>query len=210
MLIALNEILALLPEKPKRILHVGGHKGEDKRWYDENGLNDVFYIEPNPEIYPELEKTVGSENCWMVAVSDKSGETVDFHRVYDYSGENKGCSSILKPDEILKNPHLRYVDTIQVNTQTIDMINWLDGPFDFWSLDVQEFELIALKGAKKYLKNNPPLAILVEFTLKPYYQDGCILSELDEFLAQYNFKRVITKFATCEERWGDSLYVRSS
>jgi FkbM family methyltransferase len=208
MLIPFQEILATLPKRPTNILHVGAHLAEELPIYNAAGIQS-YWVEPNPDLFKEVEKKVGSDNCIRLAVSDKINEVVDFHRVYSLDGTNKGCSSLLKPTRMLENPYLRQIDTIKVRTTTLDMLNQFMGPFDLLNMDIEGNELKALHGGNDFLNSEELLGIILEFRTLSAYDGDCTLSELDEYLEKYKFKRVYTKYATDEKIWGDCLYVKS-
>lgn len=210
MLIDFQEILKVLPNKPKSILHAGAHLCEEKEIYDKAGIPYVFWVECNPELFKEVVKKVTIQNCTNYAVAAKEGLELDFHRVYSLDRTNRGCSSLLKPTSIMNSPYLEQIDTIKVKTTTIDKLNLDNGPFDFLVMDIQGAEKEALKGAILTLQNPNLRGILLEFTKKSMYEGDCLLDELDNFLLQYSFKRVITKYATddTETGWGDSLFIR--
>ena len=191
---------------PLSILHVGAHLGEDKRMYDENGFSNVFYVEPNPELFPTLKNIVGEKHCLNMAVADKIGSR-QFHLVYSKDRTNKGCSSLLEPTEILNNPYLEYIKTINVETITLDYINELYGPFNFLVMDIQGAELLALQGCERLLRNKQFKGIMLEFTLTSLYKDDCKQWELSKFLKDYGYMPVEIEFANEANTWGDILYV---
>lgn len=205
MIIPFEKILEKLPEKPKRVLHVGAERGSEKEIYEQFGL-DYFFVEANPFVYSKLIERVDPEKCLNAAVTDTEYGVTQLYQVFSKDRSNLGCSSILKPTGILNNQYLEQVESVVVDTITIDAINRNHGTFDFLSMDIQGAEIIALTGADKFLKNRDLLGILLEFNTVSYYEGDCQLSQLDEFLAKYDFERVITEFATSE--WGDALWIK--
>lgn len=191
---------------PLSILHIGAHLGEDKAIYDSYGYSKVFYVEPNPELFPTLKQVVGEQNCLNMAVADKAGSS-PFHLVYSKDRTNKGCSSLLKPTEILDNPYLEFIKTINVETITLDFINEIYGPFNFLVMDIQGAELLALQGGVQCLKNNQFRGIILEFTLTSLYESDCKSHELNAFLKKYGYAPVRMEFANEANTWGDILYV---
>lgn len=205
MLISPN-VVSEYVKSPLSILHIGAHLGEDKKEYDNWGYTNVFYVEPNPELFPVLKQVVGEKNCLNMAVSDKVGSS-PFHLVYSKDRTNKGCSSLLKPTEILDNPYLEFIKTINVETITIDFINEIYGPFNFLTMDIQGAELLALQGGVQCLKNKQFEGIILEFTLTSLYESDCKSHELKSFLGKYGYKPVKMEFANEANTWGDILYV---
>jgi hypothetical protein len=45
----------------------------------------------------------------------------------------------------------------------------------------------------------------LEVNEKELYKDCGLINDVDNFLSQYNFKRVLTKMTT--HGWGDALYI---
>ena len=205
MIIDFKEILGRLKEKPKSILHCGACQCEELSLYKDNGINNVFWVECNPELYWKLVGKVGYAHSFPLAVSDKEGDVVDFYRIKSLDNTNLGCSSIMKPSRILENPYLRHIDTIKVTTTTIDYINKIFGPFDCLNIDIEGATKRALMGAD-FALNNSIFSIITEFNIVPDHENGTTLDELDDFLGKYSFKRVITKYVT--ENLGDSLFVK--
>ena len=62
---------------------------------------------------------------------------------------------------------------------------------------------MALKGAIKSIKYAK--AIYLEVNEKELYKNCALIGEIDTFLSQYNFKRVLTNIT--EYGWGDALYI---
>jgi hypothetical protein len=63
---------------------------------------------------------------------------------------------------------------------------------------------LALKGAKKSIEYAK--AIYLEVNEKELYQNCGLIGEIDKYMAEYNFIRVLTDI-TCHG-WGDALYIR--
>ena len=63
----------------------------------------------------------------------------------------------------------------------------------------------ALKGATHILPHIK--AIYAEVNEKMLYEGAVLLPELDEYLATFNFKRVITNMT--QHGWGDALYIKN-
>ncbi len=76
----------------------------------------------------------------------------------------------------------------------------------FWNFDIQGAELKALQGAEFIL----PFAnaLYLEVNVEELYKGCSLLPELDAYLADRGFQRVLTRIV--QEGWGDALYVRIS
>ena len=86
------------------------------------------------------------------------------------------------------------------------LVNIDGNKYDFWNFDIQGAELMALKGASKYLPNAKVLYL--EVNEKELYKGCVLIGEIDTFLSQYNFKRVITNITV--HGWGDAVYIKST
>jgi hypothetical protein len=75
--------------------------------------------------------------------------------------------------------------------------------YNFWNLDIQGAELMALKGATHSIQYAK--ALYLEVNEKELYQNCGLVTEMDEFLSRYHFKRVLTYFTV--HGWGDALYI---
>jgi FkbM family methyltransferase len=192
---------------PRAILHGGAHLAEELEEYKSCGVEEVFWVEPNPDLHKAVLQKVGWSHCSNCALAAKPGQKVDFHRVYSHDFSNRGCSSLLEPTKMLENPHLTYVDTVQVITTTIDYLNRVFGSFDCLVMDIQGNELEALKGATEALETSIKY-ILTEFTEVSMYRGDCLLEDLDQFLDHFGFKRFHKEYANGELFWGDSVYVK--
>ena len=62
---------------------------------------------------------------------------------------------------------------------------------------------MALKGATKSIKYAK--ALYLEVNEKELYKKCALITDIDTFLLQYNFKRVSTNMTT--HGWGDALYI---
>lgn len=75
--------------------------------------------------------------------------------------------------------------------------------YNFWNFDIQGAELMALKGATQSIKYAK--AIYLEVNEKELYKNCGLITEIDTFLLQYKFKRVLTNITI--HGWGDALYI---
>jgi hypothetical protein len=62
---------------------------------------------------------------------------------------------------------------------------------------------MALKGATQSIKYAK--AIYLEVNEKELYKNCGLIDEIDKFLSNYNFKRVLTNMT--KHGWGDALYI---
>jgi FkbM family methyltransferase len=141
---------------------------------------------------------------FQAVVSDEDGATVEFKRT-----NNGQSSSILEFGTHAQHYTWCVVtDSITMKTTTIDTFmaknNLNPENYDMWNFDIRGAELKALKGAENALKHAKVLYL--EVNTEEVYKGCAQLSEIDAFLGERGFKRVITKMT--QQGWGDAMYVR--
>ena len=207
MLIPLEKIKQILSEKNINLtgaFHIGAHECEELDAYKNLGLNpkDVVWIDAIPF---NVEKTTirGIPNVYASVITDKDDEDIIFN-----ISNNVQSSSVLEfGTHSYEHPGIVYVDKIQQKTITIDTFfkrhNLDASKYDLWNFDIQGAELMALKGGTESIKFAK--AIYLEITEHELYIGCGLVSDIDAFLAQYGFKRVLTTMTG--HGWGDALYV---
>ncbi len=207
MLIGIEEIKKILSSKNINIkgsFHIGAHECEELDFYNKIGLKpeNVVWIDAIPSKVTEA-KNKGIPNVYNAVVTDKNDVEVEFN-----ISNNFQSSSVLEFGTHSKeHPSVVYVDKIKQKSITIDTFferNNIDASkYDFWNFDIQGAELMALKGATQSIKYAK--AIYLEVNEKELYKDCGLINDVDNFLSQYNFKRVLTRMTT--HGWGDALYI---
>jgi FkbM family methyltransferase len=201
-----NKLELLLEQykiKAKNIIHGGAHRAEEKESYNEIGIEKVIWIEANPHLANILKKDPRLSNDIIVDVglSDVE-ETVDFK-----IASNSYSSSILDMKEHLKVfPSIVQNQTIKIKTKTLNNIikdlNVDMDEYNILALDIQGYELHALKGANEIL---PYLdCIYSEVNYMELYENGAMIKDVDKFLKNFGFRRVYTSHPTC---YANALYV---
>jgi FkbM family methyltransferase len=200
------------------VIHVGAHRGEEIFDYEKLNAKQVIWIEPNPEVFEELQIALERADSFIeshgfcVAASDVDSTDVDFHVCYGpdagFMRGNKGCSSLLKPQGRFESWHRK---TIKVDTSRLDTLleenNFNFGDFQLLDMDTQGAELMVLKGATKLLEN--VLYVTSEATWKnPDYVDNVMFDELESYLNSFGFQHVETFEHTSD--WGDVLFVKKN
>ena len=75
-----------------------------------------------------------------------------------------------------------------------------------WFISIQCAELLALKGGIKNINNIDIICIKI-YTQK-IYENCPLIKDIDNFLHQYNFTRIITEIT--ENSWGFGLFIKKS
>ena len=182
------------------IIHVGAHECEEIVVYDKYISRDnVVWFEALPDKVEFCKNKYPGVLIENAVVSD-CVELVVFHRA-----DNGQSSSFLEfGTHLIQHPDTHYVSEFQAKTQRLDSIlEKYTIPFNFINLDIQGAELRALKGMESYL---PSIQyIYTEVNSDHVYKDCCLITELDDYLGQFGFKRVETSWCG---RWGDAFYVK--
>ena len=207
MLITFEQINAILMSNNINIVgafHVGAHECEELSFYNQLNVKneDVVWIDAIPSKVIEAQNR-GIPNVYNAVITDKDDEDIIFN-----ISNNVQSSSVLEfGTHSQEHPQVVYVDKIHQKSITIDTFferNNIDASkCNFWNFDIQGAELMALKGATQSIKYAK--AIYLEVNEKELYKNCGLITEIDDFLAQYNFKRVLINIT--QHGWGDALYI---
>jgi FkbM family methyltransferase len=191
---------------PSGIIHIGAHLMEERDNYLSMGVNDIIWIEANPNLYNKIKSsnTSTSELFFNYAISNKDNEICELNVT-----NNGQSSSILELDKHkLYYPSIYVTEKIKVNSKTLDSlfeeesINAVD--YNFLNIDIQGAEYLAFLGSSKVLEKID--YVYSEVNEGTLYKDCGLISDIDKLLSTYGFKRVETDMSTCE--WGDAFYIK--
>ena len=169
------------------VLHMGAHRGGEAQIYDWFQKKTIW-IEANPKIIPDLKDNVYQfpfQKVIQALLSDKDGDYIDFY----ISSNDSASSSIFEFGKKSIEQNLKMVSKIKLRSCKLDTIvknepiEILD--YDFWVIDLQGAELLALKGAMESLRKCK--SILVEVSKNEYYKNAVNWEELKKFLNQNDF-----------------------
>ena len=187
--------------------HIGAHECEEINFYNHIGLknNDIIWVDAIPS--KVIEATLrGIPNVYNAVITDKDDTEVIFNISNNYQS-----SSVLEfGTHLQEHPSVMYIDKIKLKSITIDTFferNNIDASkYNFWNFDIQGAELMALKGSIQSIKHVK--ALYLEVNEKELYKNCGLITEIDTFLSEYNFKRVLTNMT--QHGWGDALYILNS
>ena len=181
-------IKKFLPKGPV-ILEAGAHTGTDTLEMAEMWpFGTIHAFEPIPHLFSQLRMNtcnINNVKCYPLAISDQTGSST----MYVSSGSDDGSGSLLSPKEhLIEHPDVKFLETIQVSTITLDLwaINCGINCVDFLWLDLQGHELSVLKAARSVL--NTIRAIHTEVSLKRMYNGAALYPELWSWLEDHGFK----------------------
>ena len=189
----------------KNIAHVGVNNGLEIESYNNVFPNSkLILIEPQKKIYERLNykfKDFKNIKLYNIALGDKPGKSK-----LNLSTTHNGSASLLNPTLHKKiHPEVIFSGSEEVNVDKFDNLN-LDN-VNFLNLDTQGYELKILKGASKSLENID--YIISEINTIQLYENSATLVEIDRYLGQFGFTRLITVFWNDECYWGDAFYIKN-
>tara|TARA_Y100001968_G_C19201312_1_gene640118 strand:- start:90 stop:809 length:720 start_codon:yes stop_codon:yes gene_type:complete len=203
MLIDLNKLYYNYNLHITGVIHIGAHLGQEYNDYTKLNIKNMMFFEPQKEIFKQLKSNVGKSSSIQlhnIALGNEVGQKKMYIDSY-----NQGSSSILKPRKHLKQyPHIKFEKEIIIDINKLDNILNKDHLFNFINIDVQGFELEVFKGAKRTLDNID--YIYSEVNRDEVYDNCAKVDELDDFLLNYNFKRIETNWKG--KTWGDAFYIK--
>lgn len=193
------------------VLHVGCHLAEERTAYSNLGIRNVVWVEANHDLFPEIQanlKGFDGQRLILGVMSDRDGEEVTFRITQDPQGTSMSSSILELGRHKIHAPWVVEHAQRTLITETIDTIcdryNITD--CNFLNLDIQGAELLALKGAEKFLETCE--YIYSEVNTGYVYKDCALLDEIDAFLGMRGFSRVELEMTKAE--WGDAFYLRKT
>jgi FkbM family methyltransferase len=171
----------------KTIIDGGANKGQFARAAAENFPGaQIISFEPLPDVGEDLKKNLGDHPRFKLikaALGSRNGK-VKFHR----NAHSHSSSALpLHQNHLLAFPDAQEAGELVVPLLTLDSalrLEQLRGP-SLLKLDLQGYELEALKGAKKTLKKVN--AVLLEAVFDPLYEGEALFPEIERFLATQGF-----------------------
>jgi hypothetical protein len=207
--------------------HVGAHECEElDGLYNNLGVKpeDIVWIEALPDKVSNASNR-GIPNVFHSVITDKDDEDIEFNvaNYTKYSSTLKLASPLklasqpmpepgpasqpMPGSEYKECPEVVFVDQLCQKSTTIDTFferNMLDGSkYNFWKINIRGCELQALKGATKSIKN--AMVIYVDVNSKEHYKNGALITEIDDFLKRFNFKRMLTTMTI--HKCGEAIYI---
>lgn len=185
------------------VIHIGAHFGEEYFMYRDYKIEYMLFIEPCTKNFDLLKLNVPESNK-VKLIKKALGNKTDKIKMYVESANHGQSNSILEPDL-----HAKQYPFIEFNDQElVDMVRLDDivseKIYNFINIDIQGYELEALKGASNYLHNID--YIYSEINRDSVYKGCSLVGDLDEFLSKYGFVRVLTEW--CGQTWGEAFYVK--
>ena len=185
------------------LLQVGANDGAELLDLGPVGDLPLLLIEPLQAPFRRLEhRARGKANVRLMqfAASDAEG-TAEMY----VASNNEESSSLLSPEmHLLAAPQVTFPTREVVRVCRLDSVVAVNHPYNSWILDAQGAELAVLRGAGNTLDEVDSL--FIEVNRVPVYSGCALVSEIDDFLADLGYVRVLTRWWGW---WGDAMYSRS-
>lgn len=201
-------------DRPHPVMVDGGaHDGQMARRFIERfpGLH-VYAFEPNADLFPRLKANLANVpgECRQLALSSRT-QTLKM-----FINDSPMTSSVLPRNENSE----RYFDAVtrikevrELKATSLD--DWFDRSglerVDIIKLDLQGYELEALRGAKRILARGVA-CVYLEVNYVPFYEGSATFGEIDVFMRSQGYK-LFNLYNTCTHLpaghigSGDALYV---
>lgn len=173
----------------------------------------VISFEPLSAPFGELERKAGADGCWeprRLALSEEDGSAT-----MNVAGSTVASSLLeMRTWWAEKAPELAFVGSEQVELRRLDSLaDELLGPGDVvhFKLDVQGYELLALRGAEESLPRIR--SVELEMSAVPVYKGQPDFRELIDFLYERGFELATLEAGTTDPDSGrmvemDGIFVR--
>jgi FkbM family methyltransferase len=205
-------IAAVYGEPVRSICHVGAHLGEEAAAYAASGVQRVLWFEANQSLVPQLEANIAAFAMQQCVVAHP---LFDQNTLLELKVMNASRASSLydlaRHAELYPQITLSEVRKVQAYrldsllSQSPPVLPWT--AFDFMNVDTQGAELAVLRGLGHYLDQLSLRGLYLEVNSEQLYKGTPLIGELDAFLQQHQFMRVLTSWT--QSGWGDAFYLRA-
>ena len=189
-----------------RILHVGGHTGEEAQLYNQYCVGHVTWVEPLPlhvrQLRVTLDKHQRQHDDIIEAAAWDKNETRTFYQYANGTGPHAGgYSSLLQRRSQSGNPNLDKTkeQKHEVTCRTLDALLPTQ-TFDMVVMDTQGTEDRVIRGAEKLLRRCK--ALMVEVLLVSQYQDDALFPDICAITRPLGYR---LRWYTCHTRKGQTL-----
>lgn len=204
MLLDLKSLIEKYDLKINGVIHAGAHHGQEYIAYKNIGIKDIVFIEPCQASFQVLKARFSEDRHVMMfnCAIGASSFTGNMHIEVANQGQS---NSLLKPTKHIEQyPDIKFGAMEQVRVHRLDELSFDRKQYNMLYMDIQGYELEALKGASTVLKYID--CIYTEVNREELYEGCAQVGALDKYLK--DFERVHTDWSGGS--WGDALYIRKS
>jgi len=135
----------------------------------------IVAFEPNPITFKILKSNIALNNLSNIETSDYAiGAKTNGAKIYDRWDLNRGSASLIKPENVSESYDIRVI-TLSNYFKVKQCIHLI-------KIDIEGYELEALKGAKDILDGESPPMLIVECSQRRENTYGLNTDDLYEFL----------------------------
>lgn len=192
----------------KGVIHVGGHTAEEWPIYQSCKVEDLIWIEANPDLANTLHNNFkNTSNISVICAA-----IFDVEKTITFNITNNVCSSSLfdLKDHKSLYPGVYYNKTIEVETKRLDTLienKQIDiSKYNTLVIDVQGAELQVVKSLGNYLSNID--YILSEISIAELYEGTTTIDKFDSELKALGFTKIKQQLET--SAWGDAFYIKDT
>lgn len=185
-------------------LEIGALDGEYSRVLKKSfQLNDqdIYLVEPNPDLQDGLEEVLPKSNRLQVAVSDFEGD-VQFNRVLSLEKNKLGCSSLRERTD----DYREFLQYSRVAVRTItgrSLLKQIARPVDLCIVDVEgcAYEAIASFGDQIGMVKS----IMVECEHAPIFEGQRLYKDVAVLLGSHGFRLMAFQYSYANQ--SDSIWI---
>ena len=189
----------------KGVIQIGAHYAEEYEGYVSQGIKDFVFFEPIKANFKKLEKILDGKPENILLYNLAIGNMDGMIKMYtETTHQGKSCS-ILKPHLHTKQyPDIIYDGIEMVRINKLDNIPYNRDLYDHLHMDLQGYELEALKGAEESLKYIKTATI--EVYRAELFKDCPMIEDIVRYLMDrgFNLMEVFWRGNT----WGDAKFTR--
>lgn len=192
---------------PKWAIHVGGHEGQERLWYDKAGFEGVIWFEPNKVLFKRLKENIG-EYYNQFAVNLGVHDTLKEATLHVSDNDGQSSSLLDLGTHKTHHPKVHYIGDQVIELTRLD--EWFERAgidicnCNFLNVDTQGVELNVIKSLGDKVKCFD--YIYAEINEEHLYKDCALVGDIDAYLSEFGFKRMLTQMT--KHKWGDALYIR--
>jgi len=203
-LLTLDYLVKKYNLKINGVSHFGAHLGEEVSSYKALNIKNIHLFEPQSKIFNSLKKDFLDDKDVFLYNFGLGEQNISMQM---FIPENYEMSASLLEPKHHKTlyPDISFQGSEEVEIRIYDELKIED--VNFLNIDIQGYELLALKGSQEALRNKIDY-IFIEVAMIDLYKNNALVGELDEFLEEFNFIRVETKWVNRFVLWGDALYIK--
>ena len=206
----LLDLAVLIPKydlKIEGIIHVGAHLAEEAPIYAAAGVENVWWIEANPDVIGKVRAAANRPEQVIQALCLETVRPNVRFNVTNYDGMsssvyNWGTHFTFSPDTVVDH-------VIHLTSTTLDRLryNYEISGCNFLNIDVEGANLDVLQGGYRTLAEID--YVYIEVQTENVYDGAPVLSTVDNWLSMWGFERVEVGIVE-GQGWGDALYIRRS